>query len=216
MNQIVPVPHVEDVQSVGSRVSWGALLAGAILAIAIYFLLMTLGSAVGLSLRNRVRTEPLQETALAWSLLTFCVALFIGGMMTSLFTVGENKTEAVVYGVIMWAIVLGVFFVLAAIGLHSGVVMMAQRTETNSWDMMAREAGVPADQIDTWRQRLNQPTTAAPNQMSEGATRIAWYAFGGSWLSMICAALGAWLGAGPTFRIIAVRPTGMTTFAPSH
>ncbi len=212
MNELSTLPHVEDVRSVGSRVSWSALLAGAALAFAIYFLLMILGSAVGLSLRNRVNAEPLQETALAWSLLTFCVALFVGGMITSLFTVGENKTEAVVYGVIMWALVMGVLFILAGVGLHAGFVWANHRadaTDGANWEIMARDAGVPADQIETWRQKTSATRTAvdAPDRQKVEAnmTRMAWYAFIGSWVSMLAAAIGAWLGAGPTFRIIAVR-----------
>jgi hypothetical protein len=212
MNELSTIPHVEDVRSVGTRVSWPALLAGAALAFAIYFLLMILGSAVGLSLRNRVNAEPLQETALAWSLLTFCVALFVGGMMTSLFTVGENKTEAVVYGVVMWALVMGVLFIFAGVGLHTGFVSVGNRTDARegaNWETMARDAGVPADQIESWRQKTNASRTAADSpdhqKVETNLTRMAWYAFIGSWVSMLAAAIGAWLGAGPTFRIIAVR-----------
>ncbi len=215
MNEPSTVPHVEDIRSVGSRVSWSAILAGTALAFAIYFLLMILGSAVGLSLRNRVNAEPLQETALAWSLLTFCVALFVGGMMTSLFTVGENKTEAVVYGVIMWALVMGVLFILAGIGLHAGFVWVGHRTgatDGTSWEAMAREAGVPADQIDTWRQKTNSNQTSPDSpdrqKVETNVTRMAWYAFIGSWVSMFAAAIGGWLGAGPTFRVVVVRSAG--------
>ena len=120
MNEVLTNPRVEDIRSVGSRVSWAAIFAGGILAFAIYFLLMILGSAVGLTLKDRVNTGPLQTTAIVWTLLTFCVALFVGGIITSLFTVGENKVEAMVYGILMWALVTGSLIVLGGLGVRSG------------------------------------------------------------------------------------------------
>jgi len=43
---------VEDLAGVRSRVSWQAILAGAALALALYFLLTLLGAAIGLSIRD--------------------------------------------------------------------------------------------------------------------------------------------------------------------
>jgi len=89
----------------------------------------------------------------------------------------------------------------------------AQTTSTQSWETGAREAGVPAEQIENWRR--SQPASGdravqdARNQQELGnaATRISWYAFAGTWLSMLAAAAGALVGAGPTFRIIAAQRT---------
>jgi hypothetical protein len=48
-----------------SYVDWGAIIAGAILASAIAFVLLTFGSAVGLTLTSPFRGEGLAGTALA-------------------------------------------------------------------------------------------------------------------------------------------------------
>ncbi len=203
------LPHVEDVRSVGSRVSWSALFAGAVLAFSIYFLLMVLGSAVGMSLRNRVNSGPLHTGTVVWSLLTFCVAVFCGGLVTSLFTVGENKVESVVYGILMWGLVVAMLVLAAGVGVHAGLVAMAYSPNpaTNNWEATARDAGVPADQIEAWRKtRTDQPVSEADRKTAEeNVTRLTWYAFLGTWVSMMAAALGAWLGAGPTFRLVVVR-----------
>src|SRR5580658_9008202 len=98
--------RVRDVESVGTRISWGAVLAGAMVALGIYFLLTTLAAAVGMSISERVDPTKLEIGAVVWAVLTTTSALFVGGLVTSLFTAGENKTEAVFYGVIMWAVVL--------------------------------------------------------------------------------------------------------------
>ena len=45
--------HAEDLVPVRSRISWGAIVAGSVLALALYFLLTLLGGAVGLSVSDK-------------------------------------------------------------------------------------------------------------------------------------------------------------------
>jgi hypothetical protein len=220
----VSTPHAEDLVSVGTRVSWGAIAGGALVAFAIYFMLTILGAAVGLTVSDRVKPTSLQTAAVAWGILTLSAALFVGGLMTSLFTVGENKVEAVFYGVIMWAFLLGLLIVLGAVGIQSGFKGMVALTNfdpsmpVTSWEGGAKEAGVPAEVIADWRRKTgaaDKLTGKAEEpgdhkEMMQAATRVAWYTFGGIWISMLAAALGAWLGAGPTFRIVAVRGSRVT------
>jgi hypothetical protein len=205
--------------SVGSRISWGAIVAGALLTLAIYFLLSILGAAVGLSVSDRVSARNLQTGAVAWAVVTTCTALFMGGLTVSQFTVGENKTEAALYGIIMWALVLALLVAMGTAGANAGfngmigMANLAQEASTHGWEASARQAGVPADQIDEWRRKLS--TTAAdvddgkeaPTVTRDDAKRITWYAFLGTWLSMIAAAAGALVGAGPAVRIVALRET---------
>src|SRR5688572_6232407 len=113
-------PKMEDLVSVGSRISWGAIAAGAVVALAMQFLLGVLGAAVGVSVHDRVETENLQTAAAIWSIVTVCAALFVGGMVTSQFTVGENRTEAVLYGIIMWGLLYAALLALGAAGARTG------------------------------------------------------------------------------------------------
>jgi hypothetical protein len=218
-------PPAEDLFSVGTRISWAAILGGSLVALGLYFMFTTLGAAVGLSISDHVKPSSLQMAAVAWTILTLCVALFVGGLMASLFTVGENKVESIFYGVIMWALLLFVFLCMGAAGVRSGVsgmVGLAQAAQAggSDWETSAREAGVPSIAIEEWRQKardsartLDKPQTE--QEMKAAATRVAWYAFGGSWISMIAAAAGAWMGAGPTFRVVAVTDrTGTVRPAP--
>src|ERR1700730_4283341 len=98
MDQQVTLPRPEDLVSVGSRISWGAIFAGAVLALGLYSLFSIVGGAVGLSISERVDQSPLKTATMAWALLTLLVAIFAGGAVTSQFTVGESKTEAMLYG----------------------------------------------------------------------------------------------------------------------
>jgi len=66
---------------VRSRVSWGAILAGAVIALAVYFLLSALGVALGLSLSDRVDPNNLGTGAGIYALVSYLVALFLGGFL---------------------------------------------------------------------------------------------------------------------------------------
>jgi len=140
--------------------------------------------------------------------VTTVTALFVGGLVTSLYTVGENKTEAVMSGIIMWATLFTLLLVLSGAGIRSGFSAMAAiGTGAPSWEAAAREAGVPADQIENWR-RTGAAAVQDPQKQQaalDAAKHIGWYAFAGTWLSMLAAAAGALAGAGPTFRVVAVR-----------
>jgi len=182
-------PRVEDLASVGTRISWGAILAGTTVALGMYFLLSTLAAAVGMSISDRVDPTKLQTGAVVWAFLTTAVALFIGGLVTSLFTAGENKTEAMLYGAVMWAVLFVILLHLGSSGVRTGFHAMAASAHA------VQVAPSPAS---------GDATQDAENRRValEAATRITWYAFFGTWMSMFAAVGGALVGAGPTFRVV--------------
>jgi hypothetical protein len=208
-------PRMEDMSSVGTRISWGAICAGCMIALGMYFLLATLAGAVGWSINDRVTPSTLEMSAIAWAFASMVVSLFVGGLVTSLFTAGEDKIEAVLYGAIMWALLFVLLLVLSVIGVHSGfnsMAVMAHSSQANSslaWEKGARDAGVPASSIEEWRQKSGTKTAIDDPETQKtiraAASRVTWYAFAGTWISMIAAAAGALVGAGPTFRVVAVR-----------
>ena len=80
-------------------------MAGAVTALSVYLLFGALGVALGLSVQDRVTETQLGVGVAIWGVLTLLIALFLGGWVTSQCTVGENKSEAVIYGVILWGVV---------------------------------------------------------------------------------------------------------------
>jgi hypothetical protein len=211
MVETVTVAGAGKALSVGSRISWAAIFGGAVLALALYFMFLLLGSAVGLTISDRVRPASLKTAAIVWSLLTLCIALFVGGIVTSHFTVGESKTEAVVYGVLMWALLVGLMIVLGTLGIRAGFSAMMgmahlSRDASPNWENLARTAGVPDEQIDAWRKSASHKTSPSTEplnraELEESVTRITWYTFLAMWVSMLAAGAGAWAGAGQTFRV---------------
>jgi len=122
-----------DVLSVKSRVSWGAIAAGAMISLAVYFLLTLMGIAVGLELAVRKNYVNLGVGAALWAIATLLFSMFLGGWATSRLAVGESKLEAFLYGVILWGVLfVGMFWMVgqgvrvgfgAMVGLASGAVV---------------------------------------------------------------------------------------------
>ena len=138
MASTTPSLKATDLLSVKSRVSWGAIAAGAMISLAIYFLLTLLGIAGGLEVANRRPKDVADSlgTGLAiFSIATLLISMFFGGWATSRLAVGESKLEAVLYGVILWGVLfVGLFWLVGAgvrvgfgamLGLASGAVVIA-------------------------------------------------------------------------------------------
>jgi hypothetical protein len=215
--------HVEDVMPVRSRVSWGAIFAGATVALALYFLLTLLGGAVGLSVGGGVHPETLGTGAAVWAVLATVVSLFVGGYVTSQCSVGENRFEAVLYGVILWGVLFAMLLWLMASGVRAGfnaMVGMAHATQavtgdasSRGWEEAARRAGVPQERIDEWRKKAPDAADQAGRgaedpdnrQAAADATaRVTWWAFLGTLVSMLASVAGSYVGAGPRFRLVRV------------
>ncbi len=173
---------VEDVVSVGSRVSWAALLAGAVISLTVYVTLGILGVAIGLSVTPYIEGQEFAIGAAVWAAMTLIVSLFIGGFVTSQSTVGEKKGEAMIYGTLLWGILfIGLVFLNGG-GLDLGFGGLLNRVQAASIDNVSDSAS--ADRV-----------------------AAAWWTFGGLVLSLITAMLGALAGAGPNLVLRRVRGT---------
>jgi hypothetical protein len=187
--------------SVGTRISWSAILAGNFLAMGIYLLLASLGTAVGLSISEHASPTKVQNAAVIWTFLITCAALFVGGVATSIFTAGENKVEAVLSGVIMWALLFTTLMILAATGIRAGFTAMQGSTAHTSDHNVESEAAAAGVAPQHTNADVAPGNITNRIEVSTAATKIGWYVFFGTWSSMLAAAAGAFIGAGPTLRI---------------
>lgn len=208
------VLRTEDLLPVQSRISWPAIFAGAVMALAVYLVLTLLGSSIGLSLGGDVRAENMATGAAIWAVVTTIVALFVGGWVTSQVAVGENKVEAMVHGIVMWGVVLAIFLWLVATGVRAGfgaMVGMANFVDTTNWEAAAARAGVPSGQIEEARLAAAQARGEATTEESRreamtAAATASWWTLFGTMLSMVAAIGGALLGSGPSIRLLLVQP----------
>src|SRR5262245_20430189 len=93
--------RAEDVLPVRSRISWGAILGGTMVAVALYVLLGLLGVAAGFSVSPHTTDRQLTVGAAIWAVFSILVALFVGGWSISQLTAGESRCEAAFYGLVM-------------------------------------------------------------------------------------------------------------------
>ena len=174
-----------DYGSVRSRISWGAILAGAAVAMAIYALLIALGVAVGMSASDDVNSRTLGTSAGVWGFISLLIALFAGGWVTTQVTTGESRTEAILYGVVLWATTSVLLLWLTAHGVRAG--MDAAMTAQSMTGASARASSTDTGQTPEERQ-------AAIERAREAGKEGSWWAFAGLLLSMVAAIGGALVG----------------------
>jgi len=229
---------VEDISGVRSRICWGAILAGSVLAIAMFFLLTLFGRAIGFSVSDKFEGKNIGMAAAIYAIVVTAICLFAGGFVASQLTSGENKREAALYGLLVWAAVFAMLLWLMASGVKAGFSAIlgvatttssvanttAQNTTAADFDEAARRAGYNQQQINDFKNSIkNAPADAkataedpaaqaraeqTTREAGEVATRVTWWSFVGVLVSMLAAAAGGFVGAGPTFRLFAVPAIG--------
>lgn len=111
LNSTVAEPKVQ------SRVAWGAILAGAAVAIALFMVLGPLFVAVDLSI------DGASGIAKVVSILTV-ICMFVGAWVASHLANGETAGEALLYGIVQWSVTAVVLLYFAM----NGVIMSGSMT----------------------------------------------------------------------------------------
>ena len=99
----------EGAPSLPSRVSWGAIIAGAVIAVVIGFMLNILGVAVGATAVDAVNRDTPSASSFGigagiWLLVANLVGLLVGGYAAARLSGTADKTDASLHGVGVWAI----------------------------------------------------------------------------------------------------------------
>lgn len=218
-------PHdlTPDLVGVKSRVSWSAIIGGTVIALACYIVLTLLFAAIGVTLTETgVRANAVGVGVLVAMIVTLAVSLFLGGWVSSQLTVGENRQEAVIYGLLTWAAVTAVSMFLVGMGVRAGYyavvggsVMVQNNERIPPWEEVARQAGVSQQSIeqakasitpDRVRDAANDP--ANQERAREAAVAASWTALVATMLSMAAAVGGAMVGRGTSFRLFPVVTPG--------
>lgn len=182
----------------GSYVDWPAVLAGAALATAISFVLLTFGSGLGLSL-----TSPYPDEGVSIFWLTIATAIWVLWVEISSFMAGAyltgrmrkrvlDATEDEVHirdgshGLIMWAVAVLLGALIAAWGV-TGVVNTATKTVSAASSAAASAAPAVADAADSDTanslqlavdRALRSSGAQSTGEMSEGLRQEAMRLFG--------------------------------------
>ncbi len=218
-----PTDLLPDVAGVKSRVSWPAIVGGAMVALASYLVLALLGASITSLLAYENATDKtLTGAALIFALATVAISLFLGGWTASQLTVGENRQEAVIYGVLVWAVVTGISLYLVAVGVRAtgyfaalggSMVAQANNGQAPSLEDTAKKYGYTDAQIAEFKAKVpsgqqvrdaaNDPTNQ--EKAKEYAAKSSWTALVAVLLSMAAAVGGALAGVGTQFRLFPVE-----------
>lgn len=102
------------------RISWSAVLAGAVVALAVHLALSTLGVSLGAAAVDPYNREhPIKGVPtgmLIWMFVSGLVSLFIGGWVSGRLA-GTVPFDSAIHGVITWSLAMVVMFVLATTSL---------------------------------------------------------------------------------------------------
>lgn len=111
------------------RLSWGAILAGAIIALIVMFALYMLGLAIGAASVNPAReidplTPALGVGTVIWLATSTIIGLFLGGVTAGRMSGTADEGDGALHGVVTWAVVMAIslFMLTTTIGgVISGV-----------------------------------------------------------------------------------------------
>lgn len=223
-------PEEHDLRSVGARVSWSAVVAGVVVALAVSALLTAFAAAIGLSTMDYARPRTVSILAgILWVFITL-VAMFAGGYVATRMTTRETELESIILGTLVW----GTTLTLAALGLGAGTGLALDATRTGkmmtsdqpfwrglNWteDQTRRFEGMTSPERVREELKLDEEASRRyeeARQKSWEAVRdtkpwmAAWWVFTGMALSLSAAIGGALLGCGPdvTRRVPTRETTG--------
>ncbi|WP_188657510.1 hypothetical protein [Sphingomonas metalli] len=135
----------------GRRVSWGAIFAGVVIAVAVQLLLGILGTGIGLSMVDPVEGTTPGATGfgigagLYW-LVTTIVALGAGGYAAARVSGVTERFDALVHGLVVWGVtlILTLYLLTSAVG---GIIGGAFRTVGNVAGAAGSTVGAAAPRV---------------------------------------------------------------------
>jgi hypothetical protein len=150
-----------------SFVDWGAVFAGAVLAAALSFVLLTFGTAIGLSATSPWPNSGLSAKVLASLAVFWAIAQQIGSLMAGGYVAGRMRARWLepgheaefrdgLHGGLVWAvaILIGAFLVLATAGLVA-------RTGADVAGKAAASMASTSEPMDLVLDTMLRPTSAA-------------------------------------------------------
>ena len=147
-------PLAAGAAPLGKRISWGAVLAGAVLALVIQLSLSLLGLGIGLG-----TIDPLTEQnpmagigvgAAIWWVVTMLVSLYLGATVASRLAGMPRPTDGLLHGLLTWAVVtlLTFYLLTTAVGrIIGGVTGVAGRALSGMGQGIAAVAPQAGDAI---------------------------------------------------------------------
>lgn len=172
-----------------STISWRAVIAGVVVALATQILLTTLGLAIG---ATTISAGPDPRTVEAtgigvgiWYLISTLISVFFGGLVAGISARELSRTLGSIEGLLVWALslLLTIWFVTS--GVQS---VIAQASGMIAVDPMQMQGQMPSP-------GELQMGGGTARDIREASTIASWIAFGTLLFSALCGVLGGIIGA---------------------
>lgn len=183
------------------RISWQAIFAGVIVAVAVQILLSLLGAGVGLGMVHTTASATPDAGSFGigaglWWLVSNLIALAAGGYVSAWLAGIALRFDGMLHGLVTWGItmLLTIYLLSSAVGgVLGGALSVTGSTLSAAGDSVksaapavAQAAGLSPDVIQQQVQSYLQPTNPDPATMSPQdaqkaiASELATYAQGGT------------------------------------
>jgi hypothetical protein len=181
----------DDVPRALSTISWRAVLAGVVVALAVQILLTTLGLAIGATtLDASTSRDVLRATGIGvgvWYLVSSLISVFCGGLVAGISARELTRTMGSIEGLLVWAVSLLLMIWFVSSGVQSVIaqasgMLTVDPTTLSGADVGGLQRDMPIDQ-------------QTADQIAGASTVASWVAFGTLLLSAICGTIGGIVGA---------------------
>ncbi len=189
------------------RISWGAIFAGTLVAIAVQLLLTLLGLAIGAwAVNPAAGTQGMQGVGIGagiWALLSFIIALFCGGWVAGRMSGLGNKLDGLLEGFIVWgAVTVLTFFLLTttvghilggAAGLAGNILPATTQEQLQNPQAALRQmqAAIEDPQI---KRNADETTKQVGESLARGTAAGSFWAFLALLLGAAAAAFAGRMG----------------------
>ena len=166
------------------RISWGAIIAGLIVALVTQIVLTMLGVAIGAStidpLQEQRPLEGLGTGAAIWWVVSSLISLFLGGCVAGRLAGVPRKGDGALHGIIMWGTATLITFLLAGSalgGLFGGAFSALQKSSAQGAPSQLGEqikgalqqSGIDVDRVQHQaQQKIDQAQQKAQNAAQTG------------------------------------------------
>jgi len=121
----VEIERTEIVELSRPSMNWGAIIAGWLVAVGVAFLMYAGGLAMGFSVFDPHDAEATAKgigagTAL-WMIVTWIVALLLGGMFASWFDSRDDRNMGFMHGITVWGLSVAASGLLLALGMGGAI-----------------------------------------------------------------------------------------------
>lgn len=185
------------------RTSWGAVGAGAVVAVGVQMLLTLLGLAIGTTTTDAAANpgdrvqEGISIAAGVWWLITGTAALFVGGCVVGRFAGMVRSPDLVLHGFTMWAVTALFGFITVTSGAGALYGMNTAYVGASTYELRTQPPS-PADSAASTVISEDAATAGprpSPDQIQSYVRTASWWSLLGFALGIGASLVGSWAAA---------------------